>query len=86
MHESFHLWESNISGFLLNKDKDFVTLSADGIGVLALGRHPKRRLVSASKENLMIHSLESVNYLKIDVNNSLVFEFSGEQKVISVNQ
>jgi len=34
----------------------------------------------------MLHSLESVNYLKIDPNNFLEFQFSGEEKCITVMQ
>lgn len=30
-HESFQLWESECMGFLLNKKKDFVTLSKTGL-------------------------------------------------------
>ena len=34
----------------------------------------------------MIHSLESTNFLKIDKMNCLHFEFSGEKKVITIQQ
>lgn len=34
----------------------------------------------------MIHSLESANYLKVDPNNNLTFQFAGEKKIITVSQ
>lgn len=36
-HESFQLWESESSGLLLDKNKDFITLNKNGMQVLALG-------------------------------------------------
>lgn len=36
-HESFQLWESECMGFLLQKKKDFITLSKSGLNILALG-------------------------------------------------
>jgi hypothetical protein len=72
-HESFQLWESKITGLLLNKHKDYVTLNRDGINILALGSVEKRPLVDNQNQNRMIHSLESCNYLKIDSSNYLLF-------------
>lgn len=37
IHESFQLWESEISSIMLPKNKDFVSFSKAGINVLALG-------------------------------------------------
>jgi len=34
----------------------------------------------------MIHSLESMNYLKIDSSNFILYEFANEQKIISIMQ
>ena len=44
-HESFHLWEIDISGILLTRSKDYVTFSKDGMNVLALGNDDKRMVV-----------------------------------------
>jgi hypothetical protein len=33
-------------------------------------------------QEMMIHSLDSTNYLKIGNDNCIVFDFSGEQKII----
>ena len=43
-HESFQLWESECTGFLLNKNKDFVTLGKAGMEVLSLGSKDKRTI------------------------------------------
>ena len=34
----------------------------------------------------MIHSMESMNYLKIDKTNFILYEFANEQKIISIMQ
>ena len=65
-HKSFYLWESGITGLLLNKNNDFVTISRDGISVLALGSINNRTFLASDKERIMLHSLESLSYLKID--------------------
>ena len=33
---------------------------------------------------MMLHSLESVNYLKIDPDNSVLFDFAGDKKEIAI--
>ena len=43
-HEGFQLWESPVQGFLLDSN-DFLTLSKDGIGCIALGEKPMRPLL-----------------------------------------
>ena len=43
-HETFQLWESKITGFFLNKNKDFVTINRDGVNVYTLGSKDKRPL------------------------------------------
>lgn len=35
-HESFQLWESQVTGFFLEKTMDFVTINREGINVLTL--------------------------------------------------
>ena len=72
-HEGFQLWESNITGFLLNRHKDFVMLNRDGINILALGSYQKRALKDSLGQDRMIHSLEACNYLKVDKGNYLLF-------------
>lgn len=33
----------------------------------------------------MIHAIESINYLKVDSNNFIYFDFSGDKKVINIS-
>lgn len=68
-HEAFQLWESKISGFFLNKNKDFVTINRDGVNVYTLGTKDKRQIKGNEVQEQMIHSLESFSYLKIDKTN-----------------
>ena len=41
-HESFQLWESKIKGTLTTASHDFVTLSKNGIAIIALGTSERR--------------------------------------------
>lgn len=47
-HESFHLWESKIFGLITSKNKDFITLSKDGMELLTL--NPKEQRAVADSE------------------------------------
>lgn len=85
-HESFQLWESDVRGLILQNNKDFVTLSKTGVCVLALGSVPKRVITDDKKNERMIHSLESVNFLKVDGDNYILFECAEEDRVISIQQ
>jgi len=60
----------------LSENKDFVTLNKEGLQVLSLGSQEKRALKDSKGMDLMIHSLEAYNYLKIDPGNYLLFECS----------
>lgn len=68
-HETFQLWESQISGFFLNKNKDFVTINRNGVNVYSIGSFHRRSLLGEGSQEKMIHSLESCNYLKIEKTN-----------------
>lgn len=46
----------------------------------------KREIVDDLKNDRIVHSLESVNYLKIDAENFITFECADENKIISVFQ
>jgi hypothetical protein len=87
-HESFQLWESECTGLhLQNENKDFVQLSKDGIQVLSLGSNPKRAVMDRKGIERMIHSLESVNFLKQDRNNFVLFECNDpDKRKISIQQ
>ena len=64
-HESFHLWEFKIQGILLSNSKDYVTVSADGLSILALGNIQKRIFKTNEGNELLIHSLDSYNFLRL---------------------
>jgi hypothetical protein len=81
-HESFQLWESESRGVLLKNASDFLKLSKNGAEILGLGRVPKRKV----KDRQIVHSLESVNYLKIDPDNFVLFECADQTRIISIVQ
>jgi len=58
---------------LIHATNDFVTINRDGIMIFALGSIPKRPIKDSAGEDRMIHSLESMNYLKLDPTNLVVF-------------
>ena len=83
-HESFQLWESQIRGFYLNKTKDFITINREGINVLSLSAFDKKCVKDVTGQEKMIHSLGSTNYLKVEKQNFILFEFATDIKVISI--
>jgi hypothetical protein len=86
-NESYQLWEQQIKGILLHKSKDFVTVSKTGLNVTALGTWDKRAVTTMDHRDLMIHSLDSYNFLKLSRDNYLVFKcIDPENKIISIQQ
>ena len=71
-HEGYQLWESPVKGFLLNTN-DFLILSKDGINVLALGEKEGRQIKDKDGLARFIHSLGSINYIKIEPTNHFLF-------------
>ena len=51
-----------------------------------MGSLQKRLIKDENQKERMIHSLESVNFLKVDPQNYIVFQFADEVKIISVQQ
>ena len=85
IHESFQLWESTISGFILEKNKDFVSISKLGINMLALGSVPKRHVLDGNGHEKMIHNLDSSSFLKVDRINFIKYECQDyNNRVISI--
>lgn len=72
-HESFQLWESQITAFFIDKNKEYVMINKDGISAISLGNSGKRSIKDYSGQEKMIHPLESVNYLKVDPDNFISF-------------
>ena len=86
-HESFQLWESECMGLLLHKNKDFITVNKQGMQVLCLGTVERRAIKDSDGIDRMIHSLESVNFLKLDKNNYVLFECAKpDMRIISIDQ
>ena len=74
-------------GFMLEKNKDFIHLSKEGMKVLSLGSNEKRYIVDSEGFDRCIHSLESCNFLKVDPNNYLLFECAkSDKRLISIQQ
>ena len=48
IHESFQLWESSISGMMLEKNKDFISISKVGLNLLSLGSVSKKHVLDGA--------------------------------------
>jgi hypothetical protein len=68
------LWESEVRGFLISGKKDFCILSKSGLNIIALGAIDKREIFDENNAERMVHSLESVNFLKVAHDNYILFE------------
>lgn len=72
---------------VLAKNKDFVKLSKTGIDILALGAKAKRPLISADGSSKIIHSLDSLSFLKVDALNYMNFKCQDySNRIISIEQ
>jgi hypothetical protein len=73
--ESFQLWESKCSSILLHNNEFYITFSNRGMNVVALGASEKYKLKDCNGDNRMIHSLESLSFLKLEPINFINFKF-----------
>lgn len=85
-HESFQLWETQITAFFIHKTNDYVTINQDGISLISLESFDKKYVKSADGQEKMIHAIESVNYLKVDLNNFIHFDFASPIKKLRIVQ
>lgn len=81
-HESFQLWEQKISGLLLDHNKDFLIIGQKGLSMMALGDHDKRVLKDDMGDDIVVHSLDAYNFLKVDPGNYLLFECAKQEDMI----
>jgi hypothetical protein len=47
-HESFQLWESQVTAFYIDKNREYVTINRDGISVISLGAGLKRSIKASN--------------------------------------
>ena len=71
-HEGFQLWESQIKGFLLETN-DYLILSKAGINMVSLGKKETRKMKDRDGLYRRVHSLGSMNFLKVEPCNHLFF-------------
>ena len=71
-HESYQLWESEVTGFCL-KTNDFLILQKNGINVLVLGEKANHEVTDVEGQKRLIHALGSCNYLKVEQSNMIYF-------------
>ena len=83
-HESFQLWESLVRSVILEKSHDLVILQKTGLSLIPLGTQDKRILKDEDGNEKAVHSLQSMNYLKVDTSNYILFECAEGDILISV--
>ena len=79
LHESLHIWESQVKGYLLTSH-DFIILTQDGIKALSLARTSSKKTIEDCHNNeVVLHSLQECMYLKIAESNHLMMTYSLDQ-------
>jgi hypothetical protein len=73
-YEIYQLWESDVTGFLLDSN-DFLILSKEGKSVVGLGDKGTNTITDYRGFKVKLHSLGSVNFLKIEPSNHIFFSF-----------
>lgn len=72
---NYQLWESQVKGFLSTMNNDFIILNKEGINFVRLNPDiPRKSFKDKDGEERMVHSLNSIDYLKVDGENMLYFE------------
>lgn len=69
---------------MISGKKDFCILSKSGLNIIALGAIDKREALDENSNERMIHSLESVNFLKVAADNFILFECAGASHTLSI--
>ena len=74
----YHLWEEHISGFLLGRTQQYVTVSKDGIKVLNISCEDHKTVYDDLGDLWIMHSLNKFNFLKLDPSNFITFQAEEE--------
>ena len=70
--EGNQFWEMPVKGFLLDTH-DFMWLNKDGINVICIAEREPRLLTDSMGQLRTMHALGSMNYLKIEPSNHILF-------------
>ena len=52
--------------------------------MISLGSFDKRYVKTANGQEKMVHAIESINYLKVDPENFVFFDFAGPKKLLKI--
>lgn len=86
-HESFQRWESTVSAFVIQRNKDICILNSKGIHMISFGAKSKKPIYKVAGEDRMSHSLDSFQFLKLEPQNHILFESKNkDQQMISIQQ
>ena len=63
-------------GILIQSTQDYVILNREGVNVIVLGDDHSKKFKGSGKTDLVIHSLNSSDHLKISRHNFIEFDFT----------
>jgi len=69
---------------LVEGKKEFIHLNKEGINVTSLSDIDKRVIIGNEHQQKVLHSLESINYLKVDPGNFIEFDSETGDRIIKI--
>lgn len=69
---------------MCQEKKEFIQLNKIGINVVSLSDIDKRVIKGNHTQELVLHSLESINYLKVDPGNFIEFDSETGDRIIKI--
>lgn len=84
-HESYALFEAEMTGFHC-ADNDFIILNRFGMSLITLkyGETKSRKVDASDRQKLKLHSMGSLQYLKIRPSNHIRIMGASEDTIISI--
>jgi hypothetical protein len=70
----------------VDEKKEFIHLNKNGISVTSLSEIDKRIIEGNDNQMKVLHSLESINYLRVDPGNFIEFDSETGDRVIRIQQ
>ena len=84
-YQDYQLWELSLKTFYNKVGDDLMILNKEGINLVRFDEVRSRRAIQQASTGMkMVHSLYSMNYLKVEPDNMLTFENDKSNKTKSV--
>jgi hypothetical protein len=74
-YTGYQLWESPVNGFLCDENQDYLIMGNQGMSFIRLDENmPRRSIRRPNAGPKMVHSMSSMNYLKVERGNMINIE------------